>query len=274
METLVFPPADLPCGISILHQTSVRETHALHRHDFYEFFYVMCGRAMHHINGENECCAAGMLVLIRPDDAHWYSFINHWDMELVSVGIIRPVMAEVLAFTGIDESALTKGKLPPRIVLNTRDASSLSQELLRLESTADPDMRRQFGKTLLARLLIDLTADVPEPICLPAWLSTLLTDMSEPDNFRAGLKRMVEMSHVSQNHLNREMKRCLGLTPTEFINAKRIAMAGNLLLTGEYSVTEVAGLCGFETLSHFHDNFRKIEGCSPREFTMRHRRKE
>lgn len=274
MERLSLPEADRPCGVSVLHQTSIRDTYPLHTHDFYEIFYVMRGQAMHAINGQNECCMTGTLVLIRPADRHMYTFINQWDMELISIGIDRRIMAEVLAFTGIDEENLTRTSLPSRVQLDAPEASALARELLRLEGVTAPDRRRQLGKTLLARLLVALTETEPASISLPAWLNTLLTEMSEPENFRAGLRRMVELSRVTQSHLNREMKRCLGLTPTAFINAKRIALAGDLLLTGQYTSLEVAGLCGFETPSHFHENFRRIYGCAPRDFTARHSRKE
>ncbi len=274
LERLTLPGADLPCGISFLHQMSVRDTYPLHTHDFYEVFFVVRGRAMHHINGGSECCMAGALALIRPDDAHRYDFINRWDMELISIGIDRAVMAEALAFIGMEEAALTGDALPPRIVLDAREAAALSRDLLRLGAISDPGKRRQYGKALLARMLIDLTESVPAAVHLPDWLNALLTLMSEEENFLLGLPRMLELAPVTQSHLNREMKRCLGLTPTAYINAKRIALAGDLLLTGRYASIEVAGRCGFETLSHFHDNFRKVYGCAPREFIARHSQKE
>ncbi len=273
-ERLVLPAADADCGVSFLHQMSVRETYPMHTHDFYEVFYVIRGSAIHDVNGGSEYCSAGTLVLIRPDDHHMYRFLNQWDMELISIGIDRHVMAETLAFTGLAEDRFTKGALPPRIVLDARSAAFVREELLRLGKTGDGARRRACGKALLARFLLALTETAPASVHLPPWLGTLLTAMDEPENFRAGLPRMLELSPVSQSHLGREMKRCLDLTPTEFINAKRIALSGDLLLTGRYTSLEVAGLCGFETLSHFHDNFRRIYGCAPRDFVARHSRKE
>lgn len=271
MERLAFPAADEGCGISFLHQMSVGETYPLHRHEFYEVFFVLRGRAMHDINGGKECCMAGTAVLIRPDDQHAYSFINQWDMEMISIGVTRRVMEEILSFVGMAEAEITLGP-PPRVLLEGRAGAAMADDLMRLGDIQEPGMRRAFGKAVLARLLMEITQAHPEPVGMPDWLDRLVTDMSQPENFRAGLRRMVDMSHVSQNHLNREMKRCLGLTPTAFINAKRIALAGDLLLEGQHTSLEVAGLCGFETLSHFHENFRKINGCSPREFVARHGR--
>lgn len=274
MERLSLPGADLPCGVSFLHQMSVRDTYPLHTHDFYEVFYVVRGCAMHDVNGAGEACTAGTLALIRPDDEHAYRFLNQWDMELISIGVTRAVMAEALAYTGVPAEAVDAPSLPPRVLLEGDGQRTVARDLMKLGETADPARRRALGKALLARLLIALTDPAPEAVRLPAWLSRLLADMSEPENFRQGLPRMIEMSHVTQSHLGREMKRCLGLTPTAFINEKRIALAGDLLLTGQYTGIEVAGQCGFETLSHFHDCFRRVYGCAPREFVARHGKKQ
>ncbi len=276
MERLSLPASDAICGVSFLRQRSVRDTYPMHRHDFFEVFYVVKGRAMHHVNGVHACCAAGTVMLIRPEDGHAYSFINQWDMELVSIGISRELVAEVCAFIGLPEAALTSGA-PLQRTLHGWEAAAMNSDLQHLEALQATHQRRIFCKAWLARLLLTLTGAREETapgLGMPPWLITLLGAMSEPENFCAGLPRMLALSPVTQSHLGREMKRCLGMTPTEFINAKRIARAADLLLTGRYTSLEVAGLCGFETLSHFHENFRRVCGCAPREFAANHDRKE
>lgn len=269
VERLHLPEGDRECGISFLCQKSVEETYPMHCHDFYEIFFVVRGQAMHHINGESESCTPGMLALIRPDDCHAYSFINHWDIELISMGIDPKLMEEVLAFIGIPLKALLEDTAVRRVQLTAQAAAQTLRDLTRLDGIQNVEQRRSFGKVLLARFLLEIETTHATPPQIPEWLYRLLEEMAEPENFKAGLRRMVELSHVSQHHLNREMKRCLGMTPTAYINAKRITLAGELLLTGRYTSMEVAELSGFETLSHFHDNFRKINGCAPREFAAR-----
>ena len=66
--------------VSFLRQKSVRETFRLHTHDFYEFFYIVRGKAIHEINGENQILSEGDFVLIRTWDAHKYSFLDNFDI--------------------------------------------------------------------------------------------------------------------------------------------------------------------------------------------------
>ncbi len=104
------------------------------------------------------------------------------------------------------------------------------------------------------------------PVKIPYWLENLVAEMCIRENFKEGLPRMLELSNVLQNHLNREMKKYLALTPTVFINSKRVVYASELLLENKYSVTEICGMCGFETSSNFYENFHKIFDCTPNEF--------
>ncbi len=272
MERLSLPKEDMVCGISFLHQNSVSETYPMHTHDFFELFYVVKGRAMHNINGESECCMAGNLQLIRPKDCHAYSFINRYDMELISIGISRSIMEEIVDFLELELTELEKRNMPFQILFDAGKAETVLRSMIKLERINEPEKRRVYGKALIARLLYDLVNKTVDGVRLPDWLAELITEMSRPENFKAGLCRMVELSHVTQNHLNREMKKHLGMTPTEFINAKRIAYAGEILLEEKWNTTEIAERCGFDTLSHFYDNFKKVYQCSPREFIEENKR--
>ncbi len=98
------------------------------------------------------------------------------------------------------------------------------------------------------------------------WLDVLLAQMRQPRYFIEGLPRMLELATVSQNHLNREMKRCFRMTPTELINSYRVEYAAELLRDGKYSVIECSAMAGFETLSHFYSCFQKAFRCAPGEF--------
>lgn len=56
---------------------------------------------------------------------------------------------------------------------------------------------------------------------------------------------------VSQEHLTRSFRRYIGMTPTEYINGKRLSLAAQLLLRGDMPVIEICGACGFNSLSRF-----------------------
>ncbi len=269
MEKLYFTEKDKDCRISFLLQRSVGETYPIHTHDFYELFYVVKGRAMHSVNGMSECLLFGTAELLRPEDSHEYSFINRYDMELISIGIEREVMQEILSFVEVSEGTVRACELPLKISYHAKKAESVASKLMKLQRITDSKRRRTYAKTLISQILLDMLDHGEESLSIPFWLDALLIEMTKQDNFCMGLPRMLELSNVSQSHLNREMKKYLGLTPTEFINFKRIAYASELLLENKYTITEISGKCGFETASNFYENFKRVYDCSPKEFMRR-----
>ena len=266
MEILSLPEEGLRCGVSFLHQNSVKETHALHSHDFFEIFFVAKGRAMHFCNGINECCVSGTAVFIRPNDCHAYDFINQYDMELISIGISKEVMEEIFNFLEIDSKSMIVAKHPFSTCYDRNDSEKICKRLMKLGSPASDREQRVHTKSIVGDLLLDMLEQTNTPLKIPFWLENLISEMSKPENFCIGLRQMIKLSCVSQNHLNRELKKYLGMTPTEFINSKRIAYACKLLIENKYSVTQIAGMCGFDTFSNFYDNFKKVYDVSPREF--------
>jgi len=91
--------------------------------------------------------------------------------------------------------------------------------------------------------------------------------MSKPENYIAGLPKLLELAHSSQEHLTREFRRHLDLSPTEFINMKRLNYAAELIIEGKMEITEICYACGFNNLSHFYHCFKKQYGCAPKKFS-------
>lgn len=69
--------------------------------------------------------------------------------------------------------------------------------------------------------------------------------------------------HVSPFHFIRTFKQKTGLSPYQYLINVRIQRSKELLYNGGYSVSEVAELCGFISLSHFSNTFKTITGQSP-----------
>ena len=64
----------------------------------------------------------------------------------------------------------------------------------------------------------------------------------------------------------RYLKKWTGKTFTQFVNEFRVAHACQLLADEHRSIAEVSFESGFNNLSHFNKQFRKISGTTPREF--------
>lgn len=259
-------------GVGFLRQKSVRETFRLHTHDFYEFFYIVRGKAIHEINGENQILSEGDFVLIRPPDTHKYSFLDNFDIEIISVGFSCENFDSALNMLETEAAVFTEPKMPPVINLHGHDLTDIYSKLCRIERTPRGEERRIYFKAILPYLLyrfISYGEEQPRA-CVPAWLADVISEMSRHENYIAGLPKLLELAHLSQEHLTREFRRHLDVTPTEFINIKRLNYAAELITEGKTEITDICYACGFNNLSHFYHCFKKRYGCTPKQFASEH----
>ena len=77
------------------------------------------------------------------------------------------------------------------------------------------------------------------------------------------LSRVAALSPSRFAHLFRERT---GVTPMNFLEARRMEQAKQLLLTTDLPVQQVAQNIGFSNAQHFSTRFRKLTGQSPSAF--------
>ena len=90
--------------------------------------------------------------------------------------------------------------------------------------------------------------------------------------FARGPAALAEIAGKSPAYLARSFRAHLGATPTEWINARRMAHAARLMTGTDLSLTRVAEACGIETPSHFHALFKAHHGAPPAKWRRAHRR--
>ena len=77
----------------------------------------------------------------------------------------------------------------------------------------------------------------------------------------------------SHNNLIYRFEKELGISPSRFITQQRLLIAKGLLQNTDYTVSQIAGLCGFAHSSFFGKIFKKHEGLSPSNYRTLHKRK-
>ncbi|HKC00496.1 MAG TPA: AraC family transcriptional regulator [Terriglobales bacterium] len=81
------------------------------------------------------------------------------------------------------------------------------------------------------------------------------------------LKQMAAVVHLSPFHFARQFKAATGLAPHQYVIARRVERAQDLLRTdGGLGLAEVAFRSGFANQSHFCLQFKRIVGGTPRQF--------
>lgn len=80
------------------------------------------------------------------------------------------------------------------------------------------------------------------------------------------LARCVELTGVSSRRFNDIFKLDFNMTPNRYIVLKKVEYARELLRTGNFSVSEVAEICGFCDVYYFSRVFKAETGVSPKEW--------
>lgn len=76
-----------------------------------------------------------------------------------------------------------------------------------------------------------------------------------------------EMCGVSEVYFRKMFQNQFGISPKEYLIRMRIEYAKSLLLSEQFSVSEVAILCGYAEPCHFSREFSKRVGVSPNQYT-------
>src|SRR5688500_11933327 len=96
-------------------------------------------------------------------------------------------------------------------------------------------------------------------------LETLAADVRRDPSAFADAAALVTASGIGTTKLNALFRRHFHLTPAAFLARERVSAACAALARGA-SVSEAAYAAGFESLSAFHLNFRRLTGLTPGEY--------
>lgn len=100
-------------------------------------------------------------------------------------------------------------------------------------------------------------------------LKTILHYLDEHYTENISLDQLAEHFFISKYYLSREFKKEFGTTVIQYVLAKRINNAKELLRYSNSSIEEIAHLCGIDDASYFNKVFRKMEGCTASEYRKR-----
>lgn len=83
---------------------------------------------------------------------------------------------------------------------------------------------------------------------------------------KLSLNEVASLFSISPNYLSILFKKTTNIGFTEYITQKKISRAKAWISEGEMKIYEIADRLGFESAFYFSKVFKKVEGCSPREF--------
>ncbi|MCI9122216.1 MAG: helix-turn-helix transcriptional regulator [Oscillibacter sp.] len=85
------------------------------------------------------------------------------------------------------------------------------------------------------------------------------------------LNQLAEMAHLNKYYLAHAFRREFGVSPINYLISRRIEESRLLLRETDHTLSLIAQILGFSSLSYFSQCFRRVEGISPLEYRRRNR---
>lgn len=104
------------------------------------------------------------------------------------------------------------------------------------------------------------------PVGSSSYASDVLWYINQHHGENITLEKLAEEFNISASHLRRIFKQVYDISPISYLIKRRIAIATDLLLKTDLSITEIAKAVGYENVTHFSKLFADRIGCTPSQF--------
>ena len=100
-------------------------------------------------------------------------------------------------------------------------------------------------------------------------IKTMMVYVHEHFSEKISVSDLAASAYLSERECYRIFRRCLHMTPAEYVTGYRLQIACRMLAEGGEPVTSIGHACGLGSSSYFGKTFRGHLGCTPLEYRRR-----
>ena len=234
-----------------------------HTHNHAELFYIVGGKGQFLIEDQLYPVNTNHLVIINPNVTHTEVSLNAQPLEYIVLGI-----------EGV-ELSITENSDDQFCILDhfeSMDITSCLRNILREMELKQPgyeDICQAFMEILIIRLMRSTGLSVPEEPQNSVGNRQCAAVRRYIDlHFKESLtlEQLADEAHMNKFYLSHAFKREYGVSPINYMISRRLEESKYLLAETDLSMSQIAQLLGFSSLSYFSQVFRKTQGVSPMEY--------
>lgn len=234
-----------------------------HTHNHMELFFIVGGRGQFLIEDQLHPVDTNSLVMINPNVTHTEVSLNAQPLEYIVLGIEGIALAD---------STLSNNQFSILNYYESAEVSSCLRNILREMEQKNPgyeDICQAFMEILIIRLMRTTVLAVPaetETVSTNRQCAAVRRYIDLHFKEALTLDQLAEEGHMNKFYLSHAFKRTYGVSPINYIIEKRIDESKYLLAETDLSLSQIAQLLGFSSLSYFSQVFRRTQGVSPKEY--------
>ena len=270
-ETDRVPEGDTQRGRSRLRYVSYTHysqewTSQLHSHTCAEMFFITGGHGDFLIREDRFPVAVNDMMVVNAGIPHTETSQNGSPMEYVVLGV-----------EGLETIAETNGYA--QLHLFSEDAISSCLRILIQESreprTGCDEICQRLLEVILLRLerRDDLALSGAAASTPGSSRECVLVRRYIDNHFKENLTldQLAGLVHINKYYLSHSFRREFNTSPISYLISRRIQESRFLLGETDHSLSQIAQILGFSSLSYFSQSFRRLEGMSPMEYRKRRR---
>jgi len=234
-----------------------------HTHNHLELFYIVGGKGQFLIQDQLYPVNSNNLVIINPNVTHTEVSLNAQPLEYIVLGIEGIELAT---------SKSSNGQFNILDHFESVEISSCLRNILRemeQKNTGYEDICQAYMEILIIRLMRNTALAVPtEPQVVSGNRQCAAVKRYIDLHFKESLTldQLAEDAHMNKYYLSHAFKREYGVSPINYMITKRIEESKYLLAETDLSMSQIAQLLGFSSLSYFSQVFRRTQSVSPMEY--------
>jgi len=234
-----------------------------HTHSHMELFYIVGGKGQFLIEDQLHPVSANNLVIINPNVSHTEVSLNAQPLEYIVLGIEGVELA-----TGEN----TDGNYDILDHFESMEISSCLRNILRemeQKNTGYEDVCQAYMEILIIRLMRNTALAVPtesQVVSGNRQCASVKRYIALHFKEALTLEQLAEDAHMNKYYLSHAFKREYSISPINYMVTKRIEESKYLLAETDLSMSQIAQLLGFSSLSYFSQVFRRTQATTPMEY--------
>ena len=243
---------------------SLHPTDEAHIHDYCEIYFNVSGNVSFAVENKVYPVNTGDVIISKPNEIHYCIYHSDQIHTCYCFWVKASAEYSYLLSPFLQRAAGEKN----RITLSHNDKEKLRTLFDNMLACQDKKPMSAENLSAVAEVLalIEKNKDRTEPSAgLPARLEEILKYTDENFKSDCTVNMLCEKFFISRSSLYREFKEWLDITPSKYIENRRLSSAKKLLEQGE-SVQATAEKSGFPDYSHFISLFKRRFGITPKKF--------
>ncbi len=226
----------------------------------YLIIYLYSGKANFLVDGIMQEAKPGDIILYRPHKEQFYEFFgesqtqNYW-----------------IHFTGNSVEKIISENFEDNVFFNigvhqkmASTFDTIRDELLLKARNFEDIVSLQFN--LLMKLISRYKSATNDEGAKQSIFNDLILTLNDTYHEAWNVDRMAELCNMSKSRFLHLFKEHKGVSAMQFLIKLRLDKAKELMINSSFSIQDVAELVGYNDPLYFSRLFKKVNGCSPRDY--------